>query len=103
MYCSLGMKENFGTRPLGTASQWMFMVHSEWLVLFPMAPGWLLLFPGGLWMVAVISWWTLDGCTWQSLHLHHLRCECQQSCGPTENTVSINTVSHLCVTHSHCM
>ena len=22
----------------------------------------LLLFPGGLWMMAVVSWWTLDGC-----------------------------------------
>ena len=31
-----------------------FLVHS--------ASQRLLLFPGGLWMVAVISWWTLDGC-----------------------------------------
>ena len=28
---------------------------------FLVASGWLLLFPGGLWMVAVISWWPLDG------------------------------------------
>ena len=27
-----------------------------------MASGWLLLFPDGLWMAAVISWWPLDGC-----------------------------------------
>ena len=24
--------------------------------------GWLLLFPGAVWMVAVVSWWTPDGC-----------------------------------------
>ena len=29
---------------------------------FLVASGWLLFFPGGLWMVAVISWWPLDGC-----------------------------------------
>ena len=51
-YCSLEMKKKFGMRPLATASQWMFMVDSGWLVLFP----------DGLWMVAVISWRALDGC-----------------------------------------
>ena len=29
---------------------------------FLVGSGWLLLFPGGLWMVTVISWWALDGC-----------------------------------------
>ena len=29
---------------------------------FLVASGWLLFFPGGLWMVAVLSWWPLDGC-----------------------------------------
>ena len=28
---------------------------------FLVAAGWLLIFPGGLWMVVVISWWPLDG------------------------------------------
>ena len=45
-YCSLDLKENFGIRPLATASWWMFMVDSGWLVLIP----------DGSWMVAVISW-----------------------------------------------
>ena len=30
--------------------------------LFLMGSGWLLLFPDGLWMVAVYSWWVVDGC-----------------------------------------
>ena len=29
---------------------------------FPEGSGWLLLFPGGLWMVVIISLWALDGC-----------------------------------------
>ena len=29
---------------------------------FLVGSGWLLLFPGGLWMVPAISWWALDGC-----------------------------------------
>ena len=29
---------------------------------FLVGSGWFLLFPGGLWMVAVISWRALDGC-----------------------------------------
>ena len=33
----------------------------------------------------------LDGCC----YLHHIRCEHRRSCGPTENTVSIDTASHL--------
>ena len=33
-------------------------VHCGFLV----GSGWLLLFPGGLWMVTVISWLALDGC-----------------------------------------
>ena len=28
---------------------------------FHVASGWVLLFPSGLWMAAVISWWALDG------------------------------------------
>ena len=44
----------------------MFIVDSGWALdgccYFLVGSGWLLLFPGGLWMVAVISWWALDGC-----------------------------------------
>ena len=29
---------------------------------FLVGSGWFLLFPGGLWMVPLISWWALDGC-----------------------------------------
>ena len=73
-------------------------------------------------MVAVISWWALDDLpiraalkpladhhlqiTCQSLSLldeHHIRCERRRSCRPTEDTLSIDTASHLYVTHSHCM
>ena len=71
------MKENFGIRSLAVASWWMaaislwaldgccsFLVGSGWLLLFPggLWMGWLLIFPDGLWMVAVLSWWPLDGC-----------------------------------------
>ena len=63
---SLEMKENFGTRPLAVASQWMVAViswcvldghwhvlmGSGWLRIFPGGLGWLLIFPGGLQMLA---------------------------------------------------
>ena len=29
---------------------------------FLVGSGWLQSFPGGLWMVAIVSWWVLDGC-----------------------------------------
>ena len=43
--------DNFGTGTFRHLFECYFLV----------GPGWLLLFPGGLWMVAVISWWALDG------------------------------------------
>ena len=71
------------------------------------------------------SGWALDGCcyflvgsgwllladhhlqiTCQSLSLldvNHIRCERRRSCGPTENTVSTDTASHVYVMHLHCM
>ena len=66
-YCSLEMK----------APCRCFLVDVQ--CGFLVGSGWLLLCPGGRWMVTVISW--LVG-------------------GPTENTVSIDTESRLDVTHS---
>ena len=45
---SSGMEGNIGMRPLAVASWWVFNVGS----------GWLLLCPGVLWIVPVISGWT---------------------------------------------
>ena len=53
-YCSLEVRGKFGMRPLAAASSWMFMVDSRWLVLFSDVS----------WMVAVISWRALDGCSY---------------------------------------
>ena len=43
------------------------VLPSPWLALnaccyIPVGLGWSLLFPDGLWIVAVISWWVLDAC-----------------------------------------
>ena len=52
------MKENFGIRSLAVTSWWMAAI-SLWPLdgccYFLMGSGWLLLFPGGLWMVASCS------------------------------------------------
>ena len=46
-YCPLEMQGNFGMRDVRCG----FLVGSGWLVLFPR----------GLWMVTIISWWALNG------------------------------------------
>ena len=69
---------------------------------FLVGSGWLLFFPGALKPLADHHLQI----TCQSLSLlevQDIRCERWQSCRPTENTVSIDTESHLYVTHSHCM
>ena len=38
------------------------LVGPQWLLLYPVGLGWSPLFPDGLWIVAVISWWVLDAC-----------------------------------------
>ena len=35
---------------------------------FLVRSGWLLLFPGEIWMVAVTSLWALDGCCYRPIH-----------------------------------
>ena len=72
--------------------------------------GGLVLFPDGSWMVAVISSLAAGGGGGQLQDHSKASCrppiraglERRQSCGPTENTVSVDTASHLYVTHSHC-
>ena len=62
---------------------------------FLVGSGWLLLFPGGLWMVAVISWWAVAD---------HLSIAQPARCTPTstavrtyrEHSVNRHRVSSLC-------
>ena len=55
----------FGTYFIAKLCLWLHDIPSCTLhgcCYFLMGSGWLLLFPDGLWMVAVNSWWALDGC-----------------------------------------
>ena len=74
-------------------ASWMVTVISLWALdgycYFLVGSGWLLLFSGWLWMVTVIFWWALEGYCYFLVGFGW--------CGPTENTVSIDTASHLYV------